>query len=52
MGWKTVGLGAAALLLLAVIAKAQPHDPLAPSAKWSANTSGQNKVHSSCAPPA
>lgn len=41
MGWKTVGLGAAALLLLAVIAKAQPHDPLAPSAKWSANTSGQ-----------
>jgi hypothetical protein len=41
MNWRTVGLAAAALVLFPSIVEAQSNDPLAPTARWSANTAGR-----------
>ena len=41
MEWKTTGLAAAAMVLFPAIVQAQAHDPLAPTARWSANMAGR-----------
>lgn len=41
MRWQTVGLAAGAMVLLPAIARAGSSDPLAPTARWSANIAGR-----------